>query len=264
MAEYYFLVSFLPQLEIGHLPTLSFTELKDLLETHLTPADLATTRRLRRLIDIENIRALLAHEPCNPRGNLTQEELEKALNDLAWSDEEPFPAYLVDFLERYATRESRLAHFAELLSRFLQEESRRAEGFLHDYFAFERELNLVFVGFRAKRLDRDVIKELTYEDPREPLIAEIIAQKDAATYEPPFEFRALKPLFEAYGTLALELYQALVLFRFNEAQTLVEGERFSIDRILSYMVRLMMVERWLELNHEKGMRVVHTIEEGIR
>jgi hypothetical protein len=118
-------------------------------------------------------------------------------------------------------------------------------------------------GFRAKKLGRDVAVEFQYEDPTDPIVAQILAQRDAPAYEPPFEYKELKPIFEEFGDSPLELNRAIFEYQFNHIIELWGGELFSLERILNYMARLILVERWLELDVQKGIKVVDTIEKEI-
>lgn len=264
MAEYYFLASFLPQLEIGHMPPLNFAELKELIRINVNQKDLKKVHKFLELIDLENLRALWAHEPLDPRGNYTKEELEEAITQKVWPLDVDFAPYLQDFFEDYPKSEDRLAHFPRLLSQFLDFESEEESGFLKDYFAFERQWRLVMAGFRAKKWHRSLEAELQYEDSNDPIVAQILAQKDAKTYEPPFEFKELKPIFDAYADSPLEMHQALYHYRFDAIQELVGGQTFSIDYILGYMARHLIVEKWLEIDVQKGIQIVDTIEKDIR
>ena len=159
MKEYYFLASLLPQLEIGHIPELGMVELKELLKVNLKHEDLLKARRLLRQVDVENFRALWAKEPIDPRGNLGKEELEEALSERLWQEGEEFPDYLGDFLDKYEEDEERITHFQQLLVDYFADEIEKNEGFLHEYFQFQREWQLVLVGFRAKKLGKDVIEQ---------------------------------------------------------------------------------------------------------
>lgn len=263
MKKYYFLASYLPTLEIGHIPGLGFAELHELLKINLNSEDLLKTVELRRQIDVENMRALWAREPLDPRGNLKQQELEQALVDLMWSPTEDFPLYLIDFLTTWTTADQRLYHFPKLLSEFFTDDKSLRKGFLEEYFMFQKQWRLVLLGFRCKILDRDLPFELQFEDQTDPLIAQILAQKDAKIYEPPFEFKELKPLFEYYQDQPLELHRALYSYQFDYLVDRWGGDLFSIDRILNYMARLLLVERWLELNLQQGMNVIDTIERNV-
>lgn len=264
MSEYYYLASLLPPLEIGHVPTLGFSELRTLLDENLTKDDKRKVHTFLSLIDFENLRALWVHEPFDPHGNLNREQMESALADGMWPWGVPFPFYFSDFLEKYRTERERLAHYSLLMSLFFQDKVEHETGFLRAFFSFQRDMRLVMVGFRAKRLGRDVSAELQYEDPTDPLVAQILAQKDSGTYEPPFEYKELKPIFEEFADSPLELHKEIFQYQFNHIVEFWGGELFNLDRILNYMARLILVERWLELDVQKGIAVVDTIEKEIR
>ncbi len=264
MTEYYFLASLLPPLEIGHVPGLGFKELKVLLDANLTGGDQEIVQQFLRVLDLQNFRAYWGGEPLDPRGNVRASEIEQTLLEFQWPNGEEFPDYLRDYLEKYHSPAERFMHFGWLMGDFFTHQIEQQFGFLRNYFAFQREMRLVLVGFRAKELGRDVSLELQYEDPKDPLVAQILAQKDSKVYEPPFEYKDLKPIFDEYGHSPLELHKALTEYEFNQIVELWGGELFALDRILNYMARLVLVERWLELDVQKGIQVIDTIEKGIK
>jgi len=264
MTEYYFLASLLPPLEIGHVPGLGFPELKELLRTNLSTSDQGRVRQFLRLIDLENLRSYWAKEPFDPRGNVNAEEMEQALLDVQWPIGDEFPPFLQDYLDKYHTDEDRLKYFYILMSQFFELHMEQETGFLKDFYIFQREMRLVMVGFRAMKLGKDVAVELQYEDSTDPIVAQILAQKDAKVYEPPFEYKELKPIFEEFGDAPLDLHKAINEYQFNHIIELWGGEIFSLDRILNYMARLILCERWLELDVQKGIQVIDTIEKDIQ
>ena len=263
MTEYFFLASLLPQLEIGHVPGLGYTELHSLLDVNLTWTDKKVVKQFLRQIDFENIRAYWADEAIDPRGSVNRDEIEQSLLDYAWPSDEPFPYFFIDFLQKYHSNEERLAHFQILLSAFYDEMVEQSEGFLKNYFEFQKQWRLVIMGFRAKQLGRDLAVELQYEEVSEPFVAQILAQKDAKEYEPPFEYKDLKPVFEAHKENPIELHKALYEYQFNHMIELWGGQLFTIDRILNYMARLIIVERWNELDMQKGIELIDQIERKV-
>lgn len=273
MAEYYFLASLLPRLEIGHVPALGFFELKELMKMNLNEADGKQVKKLLTLIDLKNLRSLWTGEPFDPRGNYSKEEFEELLLEEPWPDNPDFPAYLKDyysqsllrdFLAQYPTKEERLLHFPRLISRFLKTGEELESGFLRDYFEFERRWRLVMVGFRAKKAGRNIDVEFQHEDPTDPIVAQILGQKDAKVYEPPFEFKELKPIFDAYSHSPLELQKALYEYRFQVIVDLMDAQHFSIDRILGYIAQLIIVEDWLALDVQKGIEIIDKIERNVQ
>lgn len=254
MKQYYFLASALPPLRLGLAPDITFDEFCDLLNDNLTQHDLEKTRAVRRWYDIQNIRAYWKEEELDPVGNFDKAHLAEAL--LA---REGFPDYVYDFLDTYENLEDRLHHFPLLVISYFSHEIQKATGLLHDYLQFEREWRLVFLGFRAKRLGRNLTKELQYEDPDDPLIASLLSQKDAKEYVPPEGYEELGTLFEEKGDSPADLYQGLCEYRFRKVTEMMGIDLFSINNIIGYMVQLITLEKMQELDKEKGLSIVHTV-----
>lgn len=264
MSNYYFLASLLPELTIGHVPALNFQQLMNLIRVNLSQKDQKIVKEFLRQIDFENFRAFWAQEPIDPRGNLTYEQIEAALLSGTWPDDTSFPSFLLEYLEKYHANHDRLRHFPQLMSQFYQYQSMHTEGFVSEYSRFQRELQLILVGFRAKLLKKDIIYELQYEDANEPIIAQMIAQRDAKEFEPPFEYKELKPIFEEWSYSPLELHKALYAYQFHHIIETWGGSLFSVERILNYLARLLLVERWNEMDVQQGMKIVDTVEGNIR
>jgi len=255
--NYYFLVPSLPPLSLRDKPEMTFAELSSRLQINLTKEDLQKTRVLRLFLDISNIRLLLMEEAIDPRGNLSEKELDEALliHDI-------LPEYVFDFLGQFEKVPDRIKNFPGLLARFFNEEIPKQEGFLKKYLTFEREWRLVLLAFRAKQLGRDVAKELQFEDPHDPLVASILAQKDAAHYEPPHEYAELKELIASCSADPWLENRAFAEYRFKKIEQMAENQLFSIDQILSYMAKLMLVEQMNELDEERGKLVLDTFKAG--
>jgi hypothetical protein len=254
MTNYYFLANSLPPIQVGEEPDMSFVELSHLLTLNLKPHDQKKVEAIRRYYDVLNLRLLWQEAPLDPRGNYSEIDLDEAL-----LMREGFGSYLFSFLDKYEGVPARIRHFNELLVLFFQHKVAVHTGFLQDYFVFERELRLVMLGFRAKQLGRDVAVELQHEDPTDLIVAQIVAQKDAKSYEPPHGYEELKPLFEKFYHDPIELHKALCHYRFRKMEQLVEGDLFSVDSILSYLVGLIIVEQWQELSEDAGEQVVESI-----
>ncbi len=251
--RYYYLAASLPPLQIGAAVDITFEEFKSRLEINLKKSDLAMARKIRQLIDIYNIRAILLEEEIDPRGNLSKKELDEAL--LVKAD---LPSYVFDFLDRYPTTGEKILHFSGLLAKFFSEAIASSKGFLKRYFTFEREYRLVMTALRAKQLGRDLVREMQFEDLSDPFVMQILVQRDSAQYEPPQEFSELKELFVSCGPDPWERYKAFTEYKFRTVEEMQGLKPFSIDAILSYMVRLLLCEDWLALDKEKGNKTLQT------
>lgn len=252
--QYYYLGTLFPTLTVGKPIDISFQELDSLLKEHLSEDDKKQVRVIRGLYDILNMRALWVGDPLDPHGNENENELEEALISRVG-----LPDYVYDFLDNYESRADRLRHFPSLLARFFSVESAKATGFLQEYLSFERGCRLVMTALRSKRLGRDLLGELQYEDPEDALVAQIISQKDAKDYQPPDEFQGLKTLFDAHCQNPLDLAQALCEYRFHSIDQLVGLDVFSSRRVLAFVAQFIIVEKWIELDKKIGIDIIHSI-----
>jgi hypothetical protein len=245
---YYFVLSSLPPIGLKVAPEMTFKELKDLLYLNLTPKDLEALQALLLPIEIYNIRALWLGEALDDRGSLTPNELEEAL-----LVREGLPQFLVEFLERYETKEERINAFPSLFASLYTGKEGEMTPFLRKFYRFERERTLILAALRAKRAHRNIVKELQFEDPYDPLVADILAQKDASDYEPPQEYEDLKILFVENEDDPEKLNRAMLEYRLKKIEEREEEEnRFSIDQVLAFVARFLIVDSWFRLDQEKG------------
>ena len=198
MTSFYFLAPYLPSLDFPAMPDISVLELKEVLKLNLSSKDHKVVDELRLFVDISNIRPLLTEEEIDPRGALSEKELDEAILTKAL-----LPEYVFDYFDKYQSLADRIKHFAELLSRFFQEASLGNNAFLKSYFQFERQWRLVLVALRAKAAGKDLVKELLFEDFSDPFVAHILAQKDATSYDPPVEFSASIPCSQCVTPMPL-------------------------------------------------------------
>lgn len=266
MRKYYFVASLLPPLRIGTPSDISFSDFIFACEVNLRKNDLRKVHVLRRYYDLQNLRILLGKaqveeeidKELDYRGNLDENDLEEAI-----MAQTGFPQYVYDFLDKYDDQKERLAYFPALIAEYFSYEAAQADGFLHSYLIFEREWRLVLAGFRAKKMGRDLSAELQFENADDDLVRQMLAQRDAETFEPPDRYRDLKEIFVEYGDDPLTLHQALCEYRFAKIEEMLGTDMFSIDRILGYMAQLIMVLKWVELDKKKGLQIVEAIVKDV-
>lgn len=254
MNNYYFLGTLLPDLKIGEPPELGFKELDQLMKDNLSKADYEKTRTLRQIYDIANLKAYWKGKPFDSTGNLNAKELEEA--ELTRTR---LPDYVFTYIDKYPTNEERLQHYPELLSSFYQNAIKNSSGLFKDFLILERDIRIILAAFRAKKLGKDIYKELQYEDPNSDLVAQILAQKDSSTYEPPEKYQEIKHFFDQYYDDPIELQKALIDYSFTKINEQVDTDLFSIDRILSYMIEVIMVEKWMHMDKQKGLQIVDSM-----
>jgi len=249
--QYYFIGTALPPLTLGAKPELSFKESKEMLAANLSASDMRKIDDLLWPVDLANIRALWMGLPMDEKGIYTPKELEEAL-----LVREGLPEYLNEYLDRYDSVQDRIKYFPSLYASMYRDMQEREKGFLLKYYTMEREIRLVLTALRAKHFGKDVARELQFEDPHDPFVMDILAQKDSIDYTPPQEYEDLKELFLHNLSDPKRLHLALLEYRFKKIES---NEPFSLDRILAYMVQLMIVESWESLDKEKGKALIEDL-----
>ncbi|MCB1082543.1 MAG: DUF2764 family protein [Chlamydiia bacterium] len=256
MSRYVFLGTVLPPLHVGSEPSLTFDELMTFFRDNLSKGDLEKVKTVLRYSDLKNVQNLLLERPLDYRANLNEKELDEAL-----LNQVSLPPLLFDFLEEYTEVSDQLKHFSKVFITFFKEMDKKEKGFLKEYFQFEREWRILLAGYRAKKMGIDPTKELQHEDFSDPLVAEVIAQKDAPSFEFPFEFIELgEKLKDAKNPE--EHYHLMGEFRFRRVLEMGEDEPFSIDYLLGYLVRLMIVEDVFALSEKKGNEHLNEMVKG--
>lgn len=255
MPNYYFLITAFPPLTLGMKPELSYKELQDLLVLNLTKEDEEKVKELLRPIDLYNIRAFWLGLPLSDRGDVQVKDLEEEL-----LVRDALPPYMIDFLDRYETTEERLRYFSSLYVSMYRDAQPKLKGFLRRYYQFERELRLILTGLRAKQAGRDLVFELQFEDPTDPIVADLLAQKESSDYIPPIEYEDLKTLFVENSSHPQKLNRAILEYRFNKIEEMEEMQDFGIDRVLAYVAKFLIAESLADLDEEKGKEELRQYE----
>ncbi len=254
MASLFYLVSALPPLKRQEAPQLSFQEFSLMCKENLPAKEWQQLKTLMHLTDLENIRSLYVGTPWDDRGLYSKVELEAHLQDKTG-----FPEYVLSFLDSHDEVEDRIKHYPSLLAQYFVVESQQQDGFVAAYLHFARSLRLVITALRAKRIGVPVEPELRYEDPSDPIVAQILAQKDAQSYEPPLEFEPLKRLFSEEETSPLELAKGVLAFEWDYLSEAMETKVFSTEYVLAYGLKLGALERWFALDASKSKELVEDI-----
>lgn len=258
MANYYFLATLLPPLKVGASVEIDSRELDFLLQQNMTPEDLEKVTVLKRLVDIENIRAIWQKQPFAPGGTIEEYDLEERL-----FFKEGLPSYILAYLEQYKEKKDLIDNFPKIVHQFFARESQNPDPFLSRYLTFEWHWRLIFVALRAQDLHRNVEQELQYEDPEDPFVEQLLESSKEKHFEPPAPYAGLKSLYEARKSAPLDLYQALSEWRFNYVEELIDWDNFSTDRILGYVAQLEICEKWLQLDKLKGLEIVDEMMEVV-
>ena len=258
MKGYFFLSSFLPKLQFDFPINFSFDDLIRLYTSNLTGRDMKKVWLMRHFIDLKNVCQFLREEPIDKHGNFSESKLSQALDN-----QEGFPQYLFDYLEKYQTLEEQIRFFPSVLSHFFLDAQEQSNGFLRYYFDFERKWRLVLTAMRAKKLKIDLSKEFQFEDPRDLFVAELLAQKDTSNFEFPAEFKEMDEALKGEDLDPKEQYKALAEFCFYYILENIQDHPFSIDYLLGYLAQFMIIDNWNMLNEKEGSKRLNQMVQDV-
>lgn len=257
MNNYFFLGTALPALYIDHSPQISFDQLMDLFEMNLVQSDKKKVKAILKAFDLRNIVELATQSELYPYGNLSKEDLQQTVSEQTFFDDEVF-----EFLAEYENPVEIRHHFHKLLSWYLNKKINETHGFLHTFFVFENQLRLVLAAYRAKKAGRDLQPELIYEDVHDPFVMQLLLQKEAATFEFPYEFKQLQSMLPKDPS-PIEEMEAIAKFRFLYFDEFVSNSEFSIGALLAYMIQLINLEMIDKLADEEGSQMINQLVKEI-
>jgi hypothetical protein len=250
--KYYFLGSALPLLSLRVKSDVTYAELLSLMEWNLTEKDKGIVRIFKAYIDLKNLKQLWLREPLDHRGNLN----EKSLNEALFS-KDGLPEFVFEFIEKFASDEDRIKNFPYLLVRFFEEEKKgRKSDFLDFYFGLEHRIILITTALRAKKTNKDLPEEFSYEDKLDFLVKKLIDQGAASHLEMGKEQMEIADLFENHYKEPKKLYLAFLEYRFQKIAEEAEKKPFSIDQIVGYLAGIMLIEDYFRLNEGVGKKIL--------
>jgi len=254
---FYYLASSLTPIEFGDVAELSFLELLEKFDANLSTSQKKEFEVLRVYFDLENLKKLFSNQAPDDfdlRGNLTKKQLKEAIEN-----QEFFPRYVFDFLSQHQASKDLLIHYPELLNSYFRNEAEKASGFLKEYLDFEREWRLLLTAFRAKKLKKNLTKELSFEDPKDEIVETIFQQKESHYFDAPAGYEEFYEMLLGAKNNPLYQYKHLAEFRFKKLRALVQDRPFTLDYLMSYALRVAILEDLRILNDIKGQQILNTI-----
>ncbi len=262
--EYYCLVA--------GLPDLFFTENKantdcrsfrNLLATQLSHEDFRLVELLYLPADNENLLTVLlnrdkAFDGC---GNFSSEFLREQLDP---ENEEPaLPAYMLDFLSRKWNPEIEDLAFRmemDLQKGYYESALQVKNDFLRRWFLFELNLKNILTEFACRKFGYNSGEQLVttrYNKTSVPLLQKDHVRKELLDDENPFSFDIVK-IAEA-DLSWLEREKAIDRLKWNYLDENTVFQYFTIEKILSHTIKLIILDRWMNLEKKTGEEMLERL-----
>lgn len=256
--NYYYLVAGLSDLvERTGTKGFDYAVLRQELFDEIDGEDRELIRLLQFRYDNHNLISLLKKtEAFDPRGWLTQAELEEAL-----ANSEDLPAYMLSFLEYY--REGRdvvpgLGLFEQIMYLYYTELMARQD-WLASWVEFDLNVRNVVAATAAKRLGLSPDTSIVPAND----IADRISKSHAQDFGLGPFFPWIEPLLKNFDDpIALE--EVLDTIYWQKADEITTTFPFTIESILCFMVRINSIERWVRLDAGRGTEQVQTLLKDLK
>lgn len=192
------------------------------------------------------------------RGVFSAEALEEELRSPT-----QMPPYMQRFVEAFRSGEPldvRLSRENQLTALYYEYLLSSEVPFVREYFSFERDLRNVLAALACRNMEREVDSELIGDNE----VTDSIRKSNAGDFGLGREHPWLENVLRYYGEMnLLEREKGLDSLRWQVLDDAVLFHYFSIERILAYLVKLGIAERWLALDPETGGKLFNSILEEL-
>ncbi len=258
--NYYYLVAGLPDLSIdqGKLQFGSI-EFREYLKSELNKSDYALIEWLFLPFDNSNLLSLLQPNDrgWNTAGIYSKEELELAIMEVKTPDKNVFDEksnvkpYLKEFIKNTLSEDRRaeISFENELTDLYYRDALELKNRFLKNWFEFELNLKNLLIFNTAQQFNLPYENELLGNTN----VVRALRQKTGRDVGDAAEW----PYFERVAQLSENTDIALREKGIDQLKWSVLDEMnifnyFSIEVIISYMIKIMIIERWLKLDPKTG------------
>lgn len=257
--NYYYLIAGLPDLIAGDVKKgFSFeTTINEVLE-ELTHGDAEQVKWLRYRYDNDNLISLISgSEKFDTRGYFSQEQLKDE-----YAQPEKLPSYMITFLDLQKEGKEVVPGFAigeQLATLYYKELFTLQSTFLNNWATFELDLQNYISAKSARKLGLDIEKGvLPIND-----TAERIVKSGAADFGLAGHFSWIDAIENNFNE-PLRLEEAVDTVRWEKADEYCEGYYFSIEVVLAFIIKINSVERWHQLDPERGVARLKALLNGLK
>lgn len=263
--NYYYLIAGLPDLYIEDtklfLPLLDFK--KELL-VQLAPSDIELIKLLFAKYDNQNFLLYLANKETelNPLGNLTSEDWQQLIT-LMKETEHPNDKRLLPYIQQFYAVYYEEEFWSEGISKedylstlYYEYAMNNNNDFLKSWFEFNLNINNILVAVACRKYGIDQKKVIVGNNE----IAQILRTTNARDF-------GLTNIFENIETLLqiaeekdlLQREKEIDAFKWKWLEENIFFHYFSVEKILAFVIKMEILERWQPLSVEKGTQIFRTM-----
>jgi len=264
---YYYLVASLPELAFDQtkLP-MSLEQFRDYLYTNLVADDKPLISYLTLTADNENLLNLLQkkEKPFHTLGNFSKDYLEEVIKTKEKEPDHDIPLTLEDYIRKFIVHyKNNIPVYPELswknqLARlyhdFVMKNTRNE--FLISWLKFDRSLRNILAAFNVRKHNFSMEEEIVGDDE----VADALMSVKAKDFGLSQDYDFVNTLMNAYDNHNLyERERQIDLLKWRTLEQMTTFNYFSVEVLLAYFIKLMILNRWIQLTEEQGRKVFEQI-----
>ena len=255
--NYYCLVAGLPDLIMDDRKlAFSSVAFRNLLLEDLHPQDFKLVRMFYLPFDHQNILSRLYDEKpvYDNRGNISEEELEELTDKKTFEtmEEQSLPGYITDFLSDFFSEEekpTRVEAERLLTKEYYDHLLSTGNSFLNQYVRHEMNMQNIMTALNGRKFDIDVSADIIGDTDIEHALRRSRA-RDFGLENEVDNLDALIQIYEMPNLLDREMKMDMLKWNFLDEATFFNY--FTIEKVLAFVIKVFIVERWISLDEEKG------------
>lgn len=267
--NYYCLVSGLPDIHLDD--SKSQIAIKDFINEvrgDSAPADFEWIKYYLYRYDNQNILKFLENEEAdiNPLGNFSKDDLEEIINMLKEdeaSEEINIPDYLREFIPRYLDDTPIFPDLSwenQLAFLYYKQSTNLKNPFVQQWFEFEMNVVNILAAFNCRKYDLE-IDENIIGDNEVAVSIKSSSSKDFGLSQQLLYFDQLVRITEEDNLQEKEKKIDQLKWEFISEHTFFHY--FSIEKLFGYLIKLEMLNRWLQLSKENGEKMFREVLEDL-
>lgn len=267
--HYYYLVAGLSDLIFDSKAGLTIGEFREELRVNLHPDDFSLVSLLFLPHDNKNLFSFLTGKEgeWDEGGTYTFADFEeqKRVIESILKEKDVLPEYMVDIMTGFYGSEEGVdeAQLRKKLSEgYIDMVLGSGNRFLEQWIRYDTDINNIYTFLNAKKLGLDVEKHLIGGDSLADELRELY--RSGKDFVIPIEPDYAQAIFRiATENEFHEAEKKTDLERWSYLDSLTFFEYFTIDQVLGYLVRFLIVKRWERLDPETGKKMLKMLVEGM-
>ncbi len=251
--NYYYLVAGLPDILIDQKKlSFSIADFREDMEYHLHPDDYRLVEMLHLPADNNNLLNLLMKSggEFDDSGKYSQEELEEEIREPGAA-----PGYMQRFITAYKSETSvfeGLSWEDQLTWLYYDHVRGCSNKFLRDWFEFDLNIRNIVAGINVRKHKLKGKKYLIGDN----YIVQAVRKSTLKDFGLANDFEYMEKLISVQDNdNLLEREKAMDIMRWDFLDEANTFNYFTVEVLLAYVIKLQMVQRWLDMDQETGQEL---------